>query len=99
MLNFRAQGDAPGHCGQISPVQVAEVDSEAPVQAPYQLAAAAVAYCRTGRRSTALWALGLAPKLGAEQVLAGSRASGCDLEELRPRLVAWPAARAGASTD
>lgn len=44
------------------------------------------AYCRTGRRSAALWALGRAPERGADAVLAASKAVGCDLDELRPRL-------------
>ncbi len=45
-----------------------------------------LAYCRTGRRSAALWALARAPRLGTEAVLTASRQAGCDLEELRPRL-------------
>jgi sulfide:quinone oxidoreductase len=61
-------------------------DGEVFVQALEQLPAPVLAYCRTGRRSAALWVLGRAPKLGADQVLAGSLASGCDLEDLRPRL-------------
>lgn len=44
------------------------------------------AYCRTGRRSAALWALARAKHLGVNEVLAASAQSGCDLEELRPRL-------------
>ena len=45
-----------------------------------------LAYCRSGRRSAALWVLARAPQLGADAALAASRACGCDLEELRPRL-------------
>ncbi|MFN3629125.1 MAG: TIGR01244 family sulfur transferase [Casimicrobiaceae bacterium] len=44
------------------------------------------AYCRTGRRCAALWALARAPERGTETVLRLSREAGCDLEELRPRL-------------
>jgi sulfide:quinone oxidoreductase len=44
------------------------------------------AYCRTGRRCAALWALARAPKRGTETVLRTAREAGCDLEELRPRL-------------
>lgn len=47
-----------------------------------------LAYCRTGRRCAALWVLGRAPGLGADAALAASKASGCELEELRPRLAA-----------
>ncbi len=72
-------------------------DGEAFVQALDALPTPTLAYCRTGRRSAALWVLGRAPRLGAEQVLAGSRARGCDLEELRPRLAELPAARTDAT--
>ena len=68
-------------------------DGEAFVQALDTLPTPTLAYCKTGRRSAALWALGRAPRLGMEQVLAGSKASGCDLEELRPRLAGMPAVR------
>ncbi|MCS6996318.1 MAG: protein tyrosine phosphatase family protein [Casimicrobiaceae bacterium] len=46
------------------------------------------AYCRTGRRCAALWALARAPERGTEAVLRAAREAGCDLEELRPRLPA-----------
>ena len=45
------------------------------------------AYCRTGRRCAALWALARAPERGVETVLRLTREAGQDLEELRPRLV------------
>ena len=47
-----------------------------------------LAYCRTGRRCAALWVMGRAPDLGSDAALAASKASGCELEELRPRLAA-----------
>ena len=47
-----------------------------------------LAYCKTGRRSAALWVLARAPELGADAALDASRASGCALDELRPRLTA-----------
>ncbi len=47
-----------------------------------------LAYCRTGRRSAALWVMGRAPTIGVARALEASKASGCDLEELRPRLIA-----------
>jgi sulfide:quinone oxidoreductase len=49
-----------------------------------------VAYCRTGRRCAALWALARAPKLGADAVLSASRTGGCDIDELRPKLADGP---------
>lgn len=45
-----------------------------------------LAYCRTERRSAALWVMARAGRLGAEGALAASAASGCELSELRPRL-------------
>lgn len=73
-------------------------DGEAFAQWLDKLPKPALAYCRTGRRSAALWGLGRAPTLGAEQVLASSRAAGCDLDELRPLLRALPQARPDAPT-
>lgn len=61
-------------------------DGERFAHALDELPAPIVAYCRTGRRSAALWVLARAPRLGADVALAASRASGWDLEELRPRL-------------
>jgi sulfide:quinone oxidoreductase len=72
-------------------------DGEVFVQALDKLPTPVLAYCRSGRRSAALWVLGRAPKLGAEQALAGSRASGCDLEDLRPKLSPLTDARNHAS--
>ena len=45
-----------------------------------------LAYCKSGRRSVALWALARVPRLGVDAVLAASRAGGCELDELRPLL-------------
>lgn len=46
-----------------------------------------LAYCRTGRRAAALWVLARAPGMGVDAALDASRACGCELEELRPRLM------------
>lgn len=40
-------------------------------------------YCRTGNRSSILWAQASAARLGADAVLARAAAAGFDLEELR----------------
>ncbi len=45
-----------------------------------------LAFCRTGTRSTSLWALASAPALGAEAVLQTASGAGYDLSALRPRL-------------
>jgi sulfide:quinone oxidoreductase len=65
---------------------IAVEDGAAFVRTIESLPAPVAAYCRTGRRSAALWAMGRAPEQGAEVVLDASRKAGCDLEELRPRL-------------
>jgi sulfide:quinone oxidoreductase len=61
-------------------------DGAAFVQALDALPKPVLAYCRTGRRSAALWVLGRVPRLGADAALAASAAQGCDLGELRARL-------------
>src|SRR3546814_16667400 len=43
-------------------------------------------FCRTGTRSTTLWALGQAGKQPTEAILKTAAAAGYDLAALRPRL-------------
>lgn len=43
------------------------------------------AYCRTGRRSTALWVLGRAPRIGIEAALNAARSQGVTLDGLAPQ--------------
>lgn len=45
-----------------------------------------LAFCRTGTRSTMLWALSQAGKLTVEEILETARNAGYDLGGLRPRL-------------
>lgn len=45
-----------------------------------------LAYCRTGTRSTTLWALAKAPRLSADAILRAARSAGYDLSGLRSRL-------------
>ena len=47
-----------------------------------------LAFCRTGTRSTTLWALSQAGKRPAEALIGAARDAGYDLEALRPRLEA-----------
>lgn len=47
-----------------------------------------LAFCRTGTRSTTLWALGQARRRPVDDVLADVRRAGYDLATLRPRLEA-----------
>ncbi|MBB4724619.1 TIGR01244 family sulfur transferase [Xanthomonas euvesicatoria] len=54
-----------------------------------QLPAPVVAYCRTGTRSTSLWALAQVRTLGltTDQVLSIAAGAGYDLSSLAPRLI------------
>jgi sulfide:quinone oxidoreductase len=61
-------------------------DGSAFVRTLQTLPGPVAAYCRTGRRSVALWAMGRAPAHGVQAVLDASRQAGCDLEGLRSRL-------------
>ncbi|MGI9288857.1 MAG: TIGR01244 family sulfur transferase [Pseudomonadales bacterium] len=45
-----------------------------------------LAFCRTGTRSTTLWALSEAPRLDVDAILSTAHGIGYDLKELRPRL-------------
>lgn len=45
-----------------------------------------LAFCRTGTRSTMLWALSQAGKRNADDILKTAAAAGYDLSGLRPRL-------------
>ncbi|WP_018718989.1 TIGR01244 family sulfur transferase [Arhodomonas aquaeolei] len=59
-----------------------------------------VAFCRTGSRSTSLWALNEARHLAPDAVLATCATAGYDLSGLRPRLeAAWSADTTGEATD
>lgn len=52
-----------------------------------------LAFCRTGTRSTMLWALANAGAMSVDEIIATARGAGYDLEALRPRLEARAAAR------
>jgi sulfide:quinone oxidoreductase len=45
-----------------------------------------LAFCRTGTRSTVLWALSQAGERPADELIAAAARAGYDLEGLRPRL-------------
>lgn len=46
-----------------------------------------LAYCRSGNRCAVLWALGLAGRKPADEIIGAAAAAGCDLSSLRPRLI------------
>jgi sulfide:quinone oxidoreductase len=45
-----------------------------------------LAYCRTGNRSTSLWALSLAGKRSPNEIIASAKNTGFDVSKLAPRL-------------
>lgn len=55
-----------------------------------------LAYCRSGLRSSTLWALSQAGKLPTETILARTQAAGYDLSAMAQRITDLGAARAGA---
>lgn len=63
-------------------------------QALARLKAPVLAFCRTGTRSTTLWALAQANTLPAEEIIATAAAAGFDLTAFRPQLEALASPRA-----
>jgi uncharacterized protein (TIGR01244 family) len=81
----RAAGLAYRHIAVVSgQLQDGQVDAFA--QALAELPKPVLAFCRTGTRSTMLWALGAARHTTADDVLQRAAAAGYDLSALRPRL-------------
>ncbi|WP_299840841.1 TIGR01244 family sulfur transferase [uncultured Jannaschia sp.] len=52
-----------------------------------------VAYCASGTRSAILWALAMAGRMPADDILKATRVAGYDLEGLRPQIAALEAQR------
>lgn len=79
--------------GKISDDNVASfVDALASLRGPV------LAFCRTGTRSTTLWALSEAPRLDAEAIIRTAGEAGYDLAAMRSRLEAlWDGAGAAAA--
>lgn len=71
----------PAIAGEIGEENVARM-----ADALAQLDGPVLAYCRTGTRSTTLWALTQAGVLPADKIIATAADAGYDLERLRPRL-------------
>ena len=71
--------------GQVSEANVAEFAA-----AMDAMKGPVLAFCRTGTRSTTLWALSQAPRLSPEAILHAAQEAGYNLEALRDRLErAW----------
>ena len=71
----------PAVPGQIGDAEVAQMAS-----ALVRLDGPVLAYCRTGTRSTTLWALSQAGARSADSIIATAADAGYDLTALRPRL-------------
>ncbi len=79
----------------VVPGQVTDADVGAFAKAMRELPAPALAYCRTGTRSTTLWALSQAGHLSTAAILKTANAAGYDLAGLTMRLDAKDKATAG----
>jgi uncharacterized protein (TIGR01244 family) len=66
--------------------QLHDADVEGFAQALASLPTPALAFCRSGTRSTTLWALGAARRLPVEEVVHAAALAGYNLDELRSRL-------------
>jgi len=66
--------------------QISDSDVEGMAEAFARLEAPILAYCRTGTRSTTLWALTEAGSQSADALIATAAEAGYDLSALRPRL-------------
>jgi sulfide:quinone oxidoreductase len=70
----------------VVPGKISDEDVARMADALARLDAPVLAYCRTGARSTTLWALSQAGLFSAETIIATAADAGYDLEALRPRL-------------
>ena len=71
--------------------QISEGDVRAFADALEQEPGPTLAFCRTGTRSTMLWALSQAGKMSTNEILQRATSAGYDLGGLRPRLEAQAA--------
>jgi sulfide:quinone oxidoreductase len=76
----------------VKPGQVTDDDVAAFASLLSRASGPVLAFCRTGTRSTTLWALSEAHHLTPDAILAAARSTGYDLESLQPRLAAIHAA-------
>ena len=89
MAEIEAAAKAHGLAFRAQPVRsgaVTDVDGANMATALGELPGPVLGYCRTGTRSSTLWALAKAPRLSADAILAAIKGAGYDLEALRPRL-------------
>jgi len=81
----RAQGLEYRHIPVVSG-QIGDAEVAAFAEALKALPGPVLAFCRSGTRSTSLWALANAATLGPDAVLKTAADAGYDLEGLKPRL-------------
>lgn len=84
----RAGGIAYRHIPVVSG-QLQDAQARAFAQALAELPAPTLAFCRTGTRSTMLWALQATASLDDQAILARAAAAGYDLTAFAPRLHAF----------
>ncbi|MDX1709849.1 MAG: TIGR01244 family sulfur transferase [Rhodovibrionaceae bacterium] len=70
----------------VSPTSIGEEDVESFARALEELPKPVFAHCRSGMRSTALWALSQVSERGIDDVMGRAAAAGYDLSALRSRL-------------
>ena len=70
----------------VTPGQLSDDAAAAFREALAESAGPVLAFCRTGTRSTMLWALGEAERRDPDRVIKAAAEAGYDLETLRPRL-------------
>lgn len=75
----------------IMPGEISDEQARAVARALDELPGPVLAFCRSGRRSAASWALAEARHGDPDAILAAALAAGHDLEALRPRLEALAA--------
>jgi sulfide:quinone oxidoreductase len=80
-----AQGMGFAHVPAVSG-KIVDEDVARMADALARLEGPVLAYCRTGTRSTTLWALSQAGALPADAIIATASSAGYDLEALRPKL-------------
>ncbi|MBV8209743.1 MAG: TIGR01244 family phosphatase [Burkholderiaceae bacterium] len=88
---IRAACERHGMLFFMQPVEysrIALADGEAFGRILQQSEGPALAYCRSGRRSTALWALAAAPVVGAPAVLQRAARAGVALDDISPLVTA-----------
>lgn len=70
----------------VVPGQISDAQVRAFARALEEIPGSKLAFCRTGTRSTTLWALSSAGKKGTDQILSAAQQAGYDLSALKPRI-------------